>query len=287
MKENTMKTLKLITLILVAVSLMACTLSVNVPKVRTGTTETLEINETGTSGIDPIELAIEMGAGTLTLLPGASTTVEGSVDYNVDDWRPKVINTGSKIEISQSNNNSVGIPDGQIVNSWNLKLGSEPLDLSISTGANEGTFDLSGLSIVLLSISDGASKTNVTFNKPNPVEMERLEYHTGASEVNLIGLSNAHVKEIEFSGGAGSYELDFSGDLINDMNVRISAGMSDLTLTIPADVHAVITINGGISNVNANGTWTIKGSTYETGSTGPTILVTLDMAVGNLNLIQK
>ena len=108
-----------------------------------------------------------------------------------------------------------------------------------------------------LTISDGASKTSVTFNEPNPVKMERLEYHTGASEVNLIGLGNAHVKEIEFNGGAGSYKLDFSGELKNDMNVRISAGMSDLTLTIPSDAHAIITINGGLSNINANGTWTI------------------------------
>jgi hypothetical protein len=200
---------------------------------------------------------------------------------------PTVSNVGNKIQISQSNNKSVGIPDGQIVNSWDLQLGSTLLDLSISTGANEGTFDFSGLSIVLLSISDGASKTSVTFNEPNPVKMERLEYHTGASEVNLIGLGNAHVKDVEFNGGAGSYKLDFSGELNDDMNVRISSGMSDLTLTIPSGAHAIITINGGLSNVNANGTWTINGSTYETGSTGPTIHVTLDMAVGNLNLIQK
>jgi len=266
---------------------MACTLSVNVPKVRTGTTETLEINEAATSGADPAELSIEMGAGTLTIKPGASSTVQGTVDYNVGEWLPRVSNTGNKIQISQTNNKSVGIPDGQIVNTWDLQLGSTPLDLSISTGANEGTFDLSGLSIILLTISDGASKTSVTFNEPNPVAMERLEYHTGASEVNLIGLSNAHVKDIEFNGGAGSYKLDFSGELKDDMNVRISTGMSDLTLTIPSGAHAVIIINGGLSNINANGTWTINGSTYETGSTGPTIYVTLDMAVGNLNLNQK
>ena len=282
-----MKPIKLTILLILAASLMACTLSVNVPKVRTGTTETMEINETATNGANPVELSIEMGAGSLTINPGATTIVQGTVDYNVADWAPKVTNSDGKIDISQANNSSVGIPDGQIVNKWDLRLGSVPINLSISTGANEGNFDLSGLSIENLTISDGASKTNITFDEPNPVVMERLQYHTGASEVNLMGLGNANVKEIEFSGGAGSYKLDFSGDLKEDVNVRISAGMSDLTLIIPTGTHAIVTLNGGLSNINANGTWTINGSTYETGSTGATIHVTLDMAVGNLNLIQE
>jgi hypothetical protein len=117
--------------------------------------------------------------------------------------------------------------------------------------------------------------------------MELLEYRTGASEVNLIGLGNAAVDDVVFTGGAGSYELDFSGESGNDINVRISAGMSDITLTIPANMQTTITVNGGLSNVNASGTWTINGNTYASGTTGPTIRITVDMAVGNLSLIKK
>ncbi len=282
-----MKKIKIILLVGMALTLMACTLSVNVPKVQTGTIIKMEINETASADANPVELKIEMGAGTLAIQPGAASTIEGIIAYNVDDWKPSVSNSGNQISISQSNTKNVGVPDGQIENAWNLKIGSTPIDLSISTGANEGLFDLSGLSIERLSISDGASKTTVTFNEPNPVEMEKLEYHTGASEVNLIGLGNANVQSIEFNGGAGSYELDFSGDLANDMNVRIGTGMSDLSIIIPSGVHSIIVINGGLSNINATGTWTINGSTYESGIAEPTIRITIDMAVGNLNLIQK
>lgn len=282
-----MKSIRFIMLVGMALALMACTLSVNVPKVQTGIINKAEINVSTSAEVNPVEISIEMGAGTLDIRPGAKSTVEGTVAYNVDDWKPGVSISGSQISISQSNTKNVGIPDGQIENAWDLKIGSKPVALSISTGANEGTFDLSGLSIKQLSISDGASKTTVTFNEPNPVEMERLEYHTGASEVNLIGLGNANVKNIEFNGGAGSYELDFSGALLNDINARIGTGMSDLSIIIPSGTHAVIVINGGLSNINATGTWTINGSTYESGSTGPTVRITIDMAVGNLNLIQK
>jgi hypothetical protein len=266
---------------------MACTLSVNVPEVRTGVTETLTINESVLSGTDQASLIIEMGAGTLNINPGGTSTVQGKVDYNVEDWKPQVTNSGKEIRLSQTNNKSVGIPNGQIVNAWDLQLGKTPLALSITTGANEGVFDLSGLSIGRLTISDGASKTSVNFNTPNPITMDRLEYHTGASEVSLFGLANARVEDVEFNGGAGSYKLDFSGQLVNDINVKIGAGMSDMTLTFPSGSHAIITINGGLSNINANGSWTINGSTYEMGTGGPTITITIDMAVGNLNLVQN
>jgi hypothetical protein len=282
-----MKPLKIFLLLLLAGSLLACTLSVNVPEIRTGVTETKTINENGIAGTNPLRVSIQMGAGSLNITPGATSSVEGTVDYNVMDWEPKVINSGNLIEISQSNTNSVGVPNGQIVNLWDLQLGSEPLELSISTGANEGTFDLSGLSITRLTVSDGASKTNVIFSKPNPTVMEKLEYHTGASEVKLNGLGFAHLRNLEFYGGAGSYRIDLSGQLIEDLNVKISAGMSDVTLVVPKDTHTIVTINGGLSNINPTGTWTITGNSYETGQGEPTITVNIDMAVGNLSLLQQ
>lgn len=282
-----MKSLKLLLLLLLAASMLACTLSVNVPEIRTGVTETKNINENGTAGDNPLRVSIQMGAGSLNIAPGATSSIEGTIDYNVLDWEPKITNSGNLIEISQSNTNSVGVPSGQIVNRWDLQLGSKPMELSISTGANEGNFDLSGLSLTRLSISDGASKSNVVFSNPNPVVMEKLEYHTGASEVKLNGLGFAHLRNLEFSGGAGSYHIDFSGQLIDDMNVKVSAGMSDVTLVIPTGTHAIVTINGGLSNINPTGTWSINGNSYETGNGGPTITINVDMAVGNLSLIQQ
>ncbi len=282
-----MKLVKIFLLLLLTGTTLACTLSINVPEIRTGVTETKTISENGIASSTPLRISIQMGAGSLNIKPGATSSVEGTVDYNVIDWEPKVINSGNMIEISQSNTNSVGIPSGQIVNLWDLQLGSEPMELSISTGANEGTFDLSGLSLSRLSISDGASKTNVIFSKPNPTVMEKLEYHTGASEVKLNGLGFAHLRNLEFYGGAGSYRIDLSGQLIEDMNVKVSAGMSDVTLVIPKDTHTIVTINGGLSNINATGTWTINGSSYETGTGQPTITIDVEMAVGNLSLLQQ
>lgn len=282
-----MKTTKILILAAIALTLMACTFSVNVPTVYTGSTETYEISEAPVSETAPNKVEIEMGAGKLNIESGSSQLVEGTVSYNVDSWKPKITRNSDGIVLSQTNTSNVGIPDGDIKNDWELTLGDVPIDLSLSTGAYEGDLDLSGLSITNLSISDGASKTTVRFDSLNPVKMEELTYKTGASDVELLGLGNANVDEITFDSGVGSYTLDFRGDVQDDISVRIQSGMSDITIIIPEDARAEIDFSSGISNIDAEGTWTISGNTYSCGTEGPVIKINLEMALGNLQLKQK
>jgi hypothetical protein len=90
------------------------------------------------------------------------------------------------------------------VNEWDLKLGLKPMDLTINGGAYEANFELGGLALTRLRISEGASSTEVHFSQPNPEVMEKFSINTGASQVKLIGLANANPKEIAFSSGAGA-----------------------------------------------------------------------------------
>ena len=282
-----MKALKFITILFIALTMIACSFTVNVPTVDTGVTRTLEINEAVLDQTDTNEINIEMGAGTLSISAGASQLVEGTVRYNIETWAPTISRSNNELRITQRSNTNVGIPDGDIKNDWTLKFGDYPIDLTLNAGAYEGNLDLSGLAITNLTISDGASKATVEFKSLNPVVMDELNYKTGASDVELLGLGNANVKEIYFDSGVGSFTLDFSGDLQNDISVRANSGMSDMTIIIPANAQARVVINGGLSNVDVNGTWTISGSTYTCGDSGPMITINLDMAVGNLNLRQE
>lgn len=282
-----MKAVKIIVLGMIALSLMACSLTFNVPTVYTGSVETFEFSEPPVSETGINKVSIEMGAGRLDLAQGTHQLVEGSITYNVDTWKPEIDRDGDGITISQKNTSNVGIPDGNIKNDWQLSLGDYPIDLSLSTGAYEGELDLSGLSIANLSISDGASKTTVVFDQLNPIKMDTLTYKTGASDVELLGLGFANVSEIYFDSGVGAYKLDFSGDVPEDISVRIQSGMSDMTIIIPENARALVTFASGLSNIDAEGTWTISGNTYECGSEGALIEINLDMAVGNLRLIQE
>ena len=282
-----MKLLKIIPLVALALAMLACSFTVNVPTVDTGVSETYEINESALTDVETNKISIEMGAGQLNISGGATSLIEGTIEYNVDEWVPSVDRSSDEITLSQTTDSNIGIPDGDILNRWDLKFGDYPINLELATGAYEGDLNLSGLSITNLYISDGASKATIRFDSLNPVQMDELIYKTGASDVELLGLGNANVSEISFDSGVGSYTLDFSGDVQHDIDVRVESGMSDMTIIIPSDVRAIVVMSGALSNVDATGTWTMSGTTYECGSSGPLITINLDMAVGNLNLRQQ
>jgi hypothetical protein len=282
-----MKLLKILFIALISLTVMACSISVNVPTVDTGFSRTLDISEPAFSDVDDNKVIIEMGAGRLYISNGSSNLINGTVEYNVADWKPEITRSSNTVSVSQKNSSNAGMPSGNIQNDWNLQLGDDLIDLTINAGAYEGKIDLSGLSITNLQIADGASKSTIHFDTLNPVEMDEISYKTGASDIELLGLGNANTKSIYFASGVGSYTLDFSGDIQDDINVRIQSGMSDMTIIIPDNARAKVKLTNGLSNIDATGTWTISGSTYESGTSGPLITINLDMAIGNLQLIQQ
>lgn len=282
-----MKILRVIPVVLIAFTLLACSFTINVPSVKTGETRQFDIDEAIPTGVSEGSVQIDMGAGSLNIQGGSKNLVSGNIRYNIAEWEPKISATSNGVRIYQQSTGSMSIPEGNVVNDWNLQLGTLPIRLQINAGAYKGTLDLGGCAISDLQISDGASKAEVTFSEPNLAKMNRLVYKTGASQVSLMNLANANVSEIDFEGGAGSYTFDFSGALTSDILVRISSGMSNVRIQLPSESHAQVTIKGGIGNVDASGSWDISGSTYKMGSSGPLITIEVDMAVGNLELRQQ
>lgn len=284
-----MKTRPMLTIILViallALPSLACSITFNLPdRVKTTTTRTFEISENVPVSGETSQLNLEMGSGELEVTGGASKLVEGSVRYNVEKWQPTVDRSGSQVSITQGKDSNIDIPDSNVINEWSLRLGNTPIDLQVQAGAYKGTLDLSGVPITNLRVSDGASQATVKFDSPNPARMENLTYKTGASQVDLEGLGNANVAEIIFEGGAGSYTLDFSGDLKQDISVRLTAGMSNVRVNVPENANVRVEVGGGLSNVSVTGTWTTNGDLYERSGSGPLITIKVEMGLGNLEL---
>jgi hypothetical protein len=279
-------------LIIVAILLivtMACTITLPISfnTVKTGPVQTLNINEPVPSGPAPVALNLGMGAGTLTVTGGGSGLVDGTVKYNVPDWKPTITSTDNSVSIKVDTQITKELPNDKVVNDWNLKLGNVPMDLTIDAGAYNGTVDLSGVPLTNLSISDGASSAKVLFSSPNPEKMKRLSYKTGASLVDMEGLANANFSEMRFDGGAGSYTLEFSGQLQQSANVIVTSGVSNITLIVPVGTPSRITLAGSLNNVVAQGTFTIDGKVYETAGEGPALDITVETSVGSLTLISK
>ncbi len=258
-------------------------------EMKTIDTQVVTIAEPLPTDLAGTELVFNMTGGKFNLSPGADGLVNGSITYNVERWEPEFTRSTYYYEIKQKNPYSItGIPTGDIENNWDFGLSTVlPLDLTIEGGASENTFDFSGLQLTNLNIIQGASETEVRFDTPNPVLMKEFSFKTGASSAKLYGLGNANFISMNFSCGAGDYTLDFSGALNMDSTVDIKAGVSNLTIIIPADMNAAVINHGMASNINTQGTWLVTDETYATMVEGPKLTINLDMAVGNINLIHE
>jgi N-terminal domain of toast_rack, DUF2154 len=234
---------------------------------------------------DEINLKLSFGAGELTLNPGADVLVDGTAIYNYDELKPTTITDGGDVEVRVGDEDFNILPSlNDLKNEWDLKLGDQPMNLSIDSGAYDGSFELGGLSLTRLEIKDGASNVEVSFSEPNPVEMSTFTYSTGASDVKLTGLANANFSLLDFSAGAGDYTLDFSGELQRDASIKIESGLSNLIIIVPEGVSAVVSVESGLSNVNAGSGWERSGEDYIQKGEGPTLTFVIEMGAGNLTL---
>lgn len=268
---------------ILALASMACGFTVNIPDLPTpGPVETDSISIPRTDS-DETRLKVQFGAGELKLSPGAEDMlVEGTAEYNVPSFKPVVVENGDEIVIKQDDFKSINVSD--IKNEWDLKLGETPMNLEINAGAYEGRFDLGGLALKELVIRDGAADVELDFSAPNRTEMSVFRYETGASAVKLTGLANANFSTMFFNGGAGDYRLDFSGDLQQDVTARIETGFADLTLVIPEDVSARVTVEGAAVSVNSGSGWKQSNSTYTQDGSSPTLTILVKVAAGNVTI---
>lgn len=277
-------------IIVVALATLACSININLPstQVKTGPTETQNINIPLLRDKQAIaNVTLNFGAGSLNIQPGATTDlISGTVKYNVTDFKPTITIDSNTIKVEQGNLKITGIPtfNSNVVNKWDLALSNAPMSLAIKAGAYQGEYELGGLSIHQLDVTDGASKVNLSFSKPNQVQMTSLQYLTGASEVSLKGLANAYTTDLTFRSGAGNYTLDFSGELRSDMNVNIDSGVSQVTVIVPQGTNVQVLTETGLMTVSTSGGWQQQGTTYSVSGSGNTITIHVKMGAGNLRL---
>ena len=275
--------------IVIALVTMACGFSINLPvdEIKTGPTQVEDIN-IGIPEDLPADVEIVFGAGDLEVSSGAEDLlIDGEATYNVQDFKPEIDEDGSSIRLSTGELEIGGIPNiklSDLENKWDLHLGDAAMNLKINAGAYQGNYDLGGLSLESLEISDGAADVRLEFSEINQTDMRSFRYSTGASNVKLSGLSNANFGLMNFRSGAGDYTLDFSGELQRDANVIIESGVSHIVIIVPKDTNAVVTFRGGLTNVDSDSGWDVSGDTYSLSGSGPRLVIEVEMGAGSLEL---
>lgn len=113
---------------------------------------------------------------------------------------------------------------------------SVPTDLSMKIGAAESTLRLGGVPLTSVSLETGASETEMSFDRPNPERMDRLEIEAGAASLRTRELGNAHFGELTVEGGVGDLRLDFTGQWTRDASATVEVGLGSLRLIFPEEL---------------------------------------------------
>ncbi len=150
---------------------------------------------------------------------------------------------------------------------WYLRLtDAVPLRVDAELACGRGEFDLSGLQMKNFKLSTGASSVTLDCSEPNRAEVEYMDIESGVGKLVATRLGNLNFRRLKFSGGVGSYDLDFSGEFRSEADVKIEVGLGAITVTIPDDVGAkVVSSDSWISKIHLDPEFTERGEdTYYT-----------------------
>ncbi len=141
-----------------------------------------------------------------------------------------------------------------------------PIDFDLELGAGRGELDVTGLRIRQLRIETGASSVELMCEKPNPIVAEKIEIESGVSKFTGTNLSNLNFRVLNFSGGIGSYKLDFGGALRQSAKASIEVGLGSIVVNIPSNIAArVVHDESWLSSSNLDDEFIRKrGDVYET-----------------------
>jgi hypothetical protein len=242
-----------IILLLLGLALTACQLT----RLRVGTlqevTETVERQDA-----EEARITVEMGAGELNIGGGTANLMEAEFEFNVDEWEPEVsyeVSDGTgMLTVRQPNvEETVGIPDGNVVNRWNLTFSDAlPLEMEVTLGAGENRLSLAELQVRSLALEAGAGEVTVDLG--------------GALE------------DLDVQAGVGELEINLAAaDWTQNLTGNIAGGVGSTTLTLPGDVGVRVEVEQGLGSVNASG-FSQDGDTYTNDAYGESE-ISLDLRI--------
>jgi hypothetical protein len=141
-----------------------------------------------------------------------------------------------------------------------------PIAFNISLGAGKGDFDFSGLQVKRLKISAGASSADLRCDDANSTQCEDVIIESGVSRFSAENLCNLNFRRLKFSGGVGSYKLDFGGELQRNAEATVELGLGAVTVYVPRTIATrVIYDESWFSSIDLDDSFVrTKKSIYET-----------------------
>jgi len=238
-------------------------------------------------GFSQASIELDFGVAHIDADAAGTQLVEGNITYNTLGREPEITVSDDRVHIKQSG--PAGVVGSGSINNWVLHFGAEmPFSLEIEAGAYTGNWELGGLPLTALNVTEGAASSTYSFSAANPEAMACLHIGAGAGSMRLLDVVNANFERLSYDGGAGSLVLDLGGELVRDGVVDIDAGAASVTVVVPEDTPARVDIAGGASSIEADAGFELLSGDYVTpawtGHEGPGLEIQVNVVAGSLTL---
>jgi hypothetical protein len=174
-----------------------------------------------------------------------------------------------------------------------LKLSNAvPISFDIELGAGNGDIDLTGLQVKDLKISTGASNVTMKCSKPNPMIVDDISIESGVSKFTATDLGNLNFRNLKFSGGVGSYKLDFNGTFRQNAEVQIEVGLGSIKVYVPKTLPTKLVYDDNwLSSFNIDDDFEkIRNNVYETEdyqNASKRLTIKMDSGLGSVRVSRK
>ncbi len=133
-----------------------------------------------------------------------------------------------------------------------------------------------------INVGDFRNEWGLRLSDKVPMDL-KVGVGAGSSDLKLAGLS---LTGLDINVGAGTTTVDLSGDWARNLDVSIDAGAAVLTVRLPREVGARVTVETGPHMIETDGL-TLDGDTYTNaayGRSNVTMRVNVEAGIGLVDL---
>ncbi len=223
----------------------------------------------GFSGEAGLKTEITYVAGRLELGPAPENTLfDLALRYDPDRFRPIGEFAGGSVKLGTQTLREGGVRLGRGSRPQTARIGLGPrpdLDLEITLGAAEARLELGGLRLTRFRLISGASRSEISFETPNPGRCESVRVSSGAGEVRFEQAGNSGCPAWSIDGGVGRVTVDLAGAWPADPRFTMNLAVGGAVLLVPRDLGVRVRMTGLVARFDGEGfessgkTWTSAG----------------------------
>ena len=185
----------------------------------------------------------DIGSIEITQEVNASYLYSLDLDYDKASFTPDIqyhapfAGSEGRFSFSLDSTNQMGIRREKQNNRLRIAFtDSIPLKLRVTTGVGNALLSLSGLKLARIDFESGVGGAKISAYEPNSIECEYIHLKNGVGSIEAVGLGNLNFRELEFEGGLGGADLDFSGEWKRNADIRIEVGIGGANIRVPREL---------------------------------------------------